>query len=190
MTLSVALATRISGLASKLSLCSRWSRGRSNKIPGPSAQRRAEHSKQEGSVQSPSQVLLLASLHHRLLLAASQAPYVFSVLTQACLWGLGYCQHMACCLLLQATSHPVGAGPGVRGSVPGLGSSMANRHRLPSVQPTQPNVHQGVAALSQSNIMLRTVQGAPLTDRVVRESTWYFTVLRPPSRSTLNCSCF
>lgn len=52
---------------------------------------------------------------------------MFPVLTQACLWGLGYCQHMACCLLLQATSHPVGAGPGVRGSVPGLGSSMANR---------------------------------------------------------------
>lgn len=36
--------------------------------------------------------------------------------------------------------------------------------------------------------MLRTVQGAPPTDRAVRESTWYFTVLRPPSRSTLNCS--
>lgn len=54
--------------------------------------------------------------------------------------------------------------------------------------PAQPNVHQGVAALSQSNRMLRTVQGAPPTDRAVRESTRYFTVLRPPSRSTLNCS--
>lgn len=42
--------------------------------------------------------------------------------------------------------------------------------------------------MSQSNRMLRTVQGAPLTDRAVRESTRYFTVLRPPSRSTLNCS--
>lgn len=54
--------------------------------------------------------------------------------------------------------------------------------------PAQPNVHQGVAVLSQSNRMLRTVQGAPPTDRAVRESTRYFTVLRPPSRSTLNCS--
>lgn len=56
------------------------------------------------------------------------------------------------------------------------------------VQPAQPNVHQGVAVLSQSKRMLRTVHGAPPTDRAVRESTRYFTVLRPPSRSTLNCS--
>lgn len=57
-----------------------------------------------------------------------------------------------------------------------------------TVRPTQPNVHQGVAVLSQSNMMLRTVQGAPPTDSAVRESTRYFTVFRPPSRSTLNCS--
>ena len=57
-----------------------------------------------------------------------------------------------------------------------------------TVQLAQPNVHQGVAALSQSNMMLRTVQGAPPTDKAVRESTRYFTVFRPPSRSTLNCS--
>lgn len=102
-------------------------------------------------------------------------------LDQACLWGLRCCKHMACCPLLQALPHPIGAGPEA------LSRASAGTGFL-TVQPTQPNVHQGVAALSQSNMMLRTVQGAPPTDRAVRESTWYFTVLRPPSRSTLNCS--
>lgn len=75
-----------------------------------------------------------------------------------------------------------------QGFVLGLSSSVPIGTSLLTVQPTQLNVHHGVAALSQSNRMLSTVQGAPPTDRAVRESTRYFTVLRPPSRSTLNCS--
>lgn len=52
----------------------------------------------------------------------------------------------------------------------------------------QPNVHHGVSLMSQSNKMLRTVQGAPATLRAVRDSIRYLTLFRPPSRSTLNCS--
>lgn len=66
--------------------------------------------------------------------------------------------------------------------------AQAQHTRLAHGRQAQPNVHQGVSLVSQSSKILRTVQGAPATLRAVRDSIWYLTLFRPPSRSTLNCS--
>lgn len=125
----MALATHISSVASKLYLCMRRSWGKEQKPTGLSMQRRAEQGKQrQGRVPVGSHIP--ASLHHCLLLAASQAPCVSCPGSSL---PLGARLLQTCSLLSTASDYSTSYWSWAQGLrlCPGLSSSVACRYKPP-----------------------------------------------------------